>query len=338
MSAPGGAKAWHGDAHDALAVELELVESLYADKERESGVESAADAQHHRLGMSVQYAFGETHHLDVENLVARLLHVAIGRYERVRVHISLEREIVGHGGGLGTAYVYLLAYHAALGVYEGGVAPPVGVELFHVDLREDELAVHGETLAFGKQLAVLIYQGVATVDHVLRALAKARATVHVTANGARALLAEQALQVIVLAYELIARREVEDDFGARQGKVVARRRGSPHVLANLHAEQHAVASTEQLRGRGDKHWVTGIAYLLGAQVLRRGEPPLLVELAVIGKEGLGHYAKNLATLDDDGAVEQQVARDQWHADDGDDVKLPAELQQLHHAVLRSVQE
>lgn len=102
----------------------------------------------------------------------------------------------------------------------------------------------------------------------------------------------------MLTDELIARREVEDEVGARQCQMVARGRGCPHILTDLYTKGHPIAGTEELRRRRDAHGMSRVAELLRMEILRRSKPPLLVKLTVIGQERLGDYPENLSTLKD----------------------------------------
>ncbi len=56
---------------------------------------------------------------------------------------------------------------------------------------------------------------------------------------------------------------------------------SPYILAYLYAKLHAVIGAENLHIRSQLHLVSGIADLAVAQVLGRGKPALLIELAVV---------------------------------------------------------
>ena len=169
---------------------------------------------------------------------------------------SLEHEVVGLGGD-GLHQTYDLGGHAALGIDKGGVVASVAAQPLHVDLCCLHLTLGGEALSLGQQFAVFVDQGVAAIDHILRALAVARAAVDISGNGAGTLLGQQGLEVGMLADELVARREVAHNLGPAQREVVAGWRGRPYVLTDLHAEGHALAGAEELRVGGDDDVVAG---------------------------------------------------------------------------------
>ena len=103
IRAVGGAEAGHGDADDAAAVEAQLVESLHGDKQRQRGVETAADADNGLAATDMVEALGQTGHLNVENLVAGLLHLIFGGDEGMRVDGAHEFEIARTYGLAGNA-------------------------------------------------------------------------------------------------------------------------------------------------------------------------------------------------------------------------------------------
>ena len=76
--------------------------------------------------------------------------------------------------------------------------------------------------------------------------------------------------------------------------------------------------------------------MCGAQVLGRGKPALLIELAVVGQVGLGYNAEELSFLDDNRTIEQQVTDNDRESDDGNDVKLTGEVKQLDNALLGDI--
>ena len=79
--------------------------------------------------------------------------------------------------------------------------------------------------------------------------------------------------------------------------------------------------------------MSGVANLAIAQVLRRGKPALLVELAVVRQISLWHDAQDLTVLNHDTAIQQQVAYHYRSTDNRDDVELSGEIEQHHHCLL-----
>ena len=142
----------------------------------------------------------------------------------------------------------------------------------------------------------------------------------------------------MLANELIAGTEIEDDVGPGQGKMVARRCRCPHVLTDLDAKGHAVHRTEELWQGGDGDRMARIVERAGTQILGGSKPALFVELTVIGQICLWHNAEHVAFLNDDGTVEQQITNGHGGSDDGDDVELVGELKEFHDRHLGSIEQ
>ena len=84
--------------------------------------------------------------------------------------------------------------------------------------------------------------------------------------------------------------------------------------------------------------MSGKTDLLFAQVLCRGKPTLLIELAIVRQIGLWHDTKNLSSLDNHTTVEQEIARYDRRSHDSDDVELASEIEQHHDALFRSLQQ
>ena len=208
----------------------------------------------------------------------------------------------------------------------------------YVDLLDHHLARQRESLALSQQAAVLIDEGIASEDDVLRGLAEAAGAVDVGRDGACALLREERLQIGVLAHELVAGGEVEDDVGTGQGQLVAGGSGRPDVLAHLDAEEHVVTRAEELCLGCELYGAACKTDFHRPQVLGRSKPALFVELAVVGQVGLRHDAQQLSTLDDGSTVEQQVACYDGQSDNGDDVELAGEVHEREYCRLGRVEE
>ena len=140
-------------------------------------------------------------------------------------------------------------------------------------------------------MAILEDHGIATIDDILRRLAEATTGIDIAADGSGTLLGEQRLQISVLAYQFIAGREVQDDVGTRQRQVIAGRNGGPDILADLRAELHAACSHEYLWLWRNVDRTTCKVDIRRNQILCRGKPSFLVELAVVGQVGLWHDAQ-----------------------------------------------
>ena len=86
------------------------------------------------------------------------------------------------------------------------------------------------------------------------------------------------------------------------------------------------------------HRAAGEVDVGGIHVLGRGEPALLVELAVVWQIGLRHDAEQRTALDDGGAVVEQAVDNDGQAHHRHDIELAGEVEQQHHALLGTVDE
>ena len=250
------------------------------------------------------------------------------------IHQSQQLEVAGcHGLAL-----YDGGGSAVLCGAEGGVVLPLGTQPLHVDLLDAQLWLHGEAGGLRQQLPVFKDERIAAIDDILRRLAEAATAIDVAAHHAGALLGQQGEQIVVLAYQLVGGREVQDDVGTGQGQVVARRQRCPHVFANLDAEAGTVAGAEHLRLSRHTHRTASQIDLLGLQVGGRGKPALLVELVVVGQVGLGHQSQQAPMLHHGGTVVEQRADAHGQAHHHDDVELAGEVEQHQQALLGLVEQ
>ena len=191
---------------------------------------------------------------------------------------------------------------SSLGIDERGVLTTLSAQLLDVDLTHLDLWLQGETVAFDEQLTILEEHRVASIDHILRRLTETTAGIDIATDGTGTLLRQERLQIGVLANELVAGREVEDDIGSCQGQIVAGRNGCPNILADLDTELHAITRHKQLGFGTDMDGAACKEDICRIQVLGRGKPTLLIELTVVGQIGLGDDTHDATTLNDDCAI------------------------------------
>ena len=141
----GGSESRHSDTDDALAVHAQFIECFHANQQSQRRVESSADANHHGLGMGMYDALRQTHHLDIEDLLAGSLHVGSSWDERMRIHLSLQYKITDI---LGRMCIYhgdtkLLIEHGifdiSLGIHVGRIGATLRTELLHIYLSHNHL-------------------------------------------------------------------------------------------------------------------------------------------------------------------------------------------------------
>ena len=344
ISSSRSAEPWHCHAHNSLTASLQLIKSFHAHQQRQRGIQSTADTYHRRFGMGMHQSFHQTHHLDVEDLFTRDLHVLHSRNERMRRDRAFQFKLPLHllGESVNNSYAKLLVeqreFHVSLRIDISGIPPTFRAELLHVNLRHHYLRLKTETSRLNQQLAILVYHGVSTINHVLGALPKSTTAIHVTCHRTGTLLAQQTFQVVMLTYQLIAGRQIENNVRARQRQLVTRRSGSPYILAYLNAKEHTVSSAEQLDVSGHVHDIPRIPQFHVTQILGGGEPSLLIKLTIIGQVELGHHAQYVPFLDNNSAIEQQVAHGNGSTNDGDDIQLASKIHQTHNALLHPVKQ
>ena len=328
------AEAGHRDADDPLARDLERVEGHGRHQKRQRRVEPARDAHDGRLGMGMDQALGQARHLDLEDLLASLGERVARRGEGVRVDPAgqLERP-VGQVELDGRPVVHAIV-RAAL--HETGVHPPVVLQVLQVDLADDQLLAHRETRRFAEDDAVLGDDAVAGEDQVGARFAEARRGVDVAGDASARLLGDERPQVMVLADQLVAGRQVEDEVGAQQGQLGAGRDGHPQVLADLDADAGLAGLEDQVAVQ--RHLAPADRDHRLLQARGRREPALLLELLVGGQVALGHHPEDLALLEGDGGVDQLAAGHQRAADDDQRVEAGGAAHQLDERPLGLAQQ
>ncbi len=200
-------------------------------------------------------------------------------------------------------------------VGEAGHAQPVGGEAGQVHFGHEELRLGGEALRLGEKVAVLVDQGVTVPGEVGGRLARTRGRVEVGRHASGRLGCAEQPPVVPLGHEGIGRGEVDEDRGARQRRIAARRCGNPHVLADLEVKRQALdlgRREQEIGPEGDAPSEEGH---LGCQgVASRGELSLLVELSVVGQVALGHHPDGSPSVDDHRAVEESPRHHEGRAD------------------------
>ena len=185
----------------------------------------------------------QTHHLDIENLLARCLHILTLGDEGIRIDIAeeLERTLAGS----------LASDFASVGITlcinESGIGATLNMQRLHINLTHFDLWLQRESVALFEQSAILKNNSITAINHILGRLAKTAAGINVTANHTGTLLGKQRLKISMLTNQFVAGREVEDHIGTSQSQVVAWWCGCPYILADLDTELHAIGSNKHLR-------------------------------------------------------------------------------------------
>ena len=313
-----GAEARHGHRHDLCHGTVQHLHGKARDQHRQSGVQSAGEAHHGRLGTGMLHPLLEAQRGNEQNLPAPGVPVLFSLGNK-----GLGSDIPGELGGdgrQGKAAVILLFLRVAEGL---GPAALVA-KLLHVDFREKQSVFKP---LFPQQRSVFRNELVRAEHHVGGGLALSGAGIEIPAQQFCRLGRHQLAAIAVLAQDLITGREVADHRGPGPGHGNGRRFRRPQVLADLKA-QHQL---RQILTRKNLPGAEGYR-LLPAEgnvvILRRcrSKLPLFVKLPIIGQMGLGYNAQNRSFLYNDRTVIQFVVHSHRHAHGGYDLQVPGRLQ------------
>ena len=299
MCAVTRAKAWHRNAHNSLTVESKFVECAHADKQSQRGIQSATDTNDNILAVGMHQSFSQSCSLNIQDILAGGIHLVIGRNERMGIDFSGQierhlRDVLGTDDS---------SMGVALGIDKRRIYMAISAQALNVNLCGLQLWLEGETLTLSQQLAVFENHGISAIDHVLRRFAKTAGGIDVAADGARTLLSNQRAQIGVLADELIAGREVDNDVSTSHCQVIAGRNWCPYILTDLYAKLDALIGLEHFRFGRYRNRCTSQINVCGIQILRGGKPALLVELIIVGQIGLRNNTQQRTALDDCRTVE-----------------------------------
>ena len=325
---PGaGGEARHGDGVDVLAAQAQAVDGAGGHDECVGRVQPPAHADDDPGLADGAQPLDEGGDLDVVGLVA-----VLGESGRV---VGDEGEAVdgapqpdvgagdgqvapadAHGPEAGAPGTGAGAQQGPAVVLEGALAHPLGEQALDVDVDDRGAGALAEALGGAQQLAVLVDEGLPVPGQVRGGLPLPGGGEDVGGQAPRAGGPDQQLAVLGPSHGDGRAGQVDQDRGARQRRQGRGRHGHPHVLADLGVEdqaRHVVDLEQQVGAEGDARAVDVDVALAG--VAPAGEVPLLVELAVGGRVGLGDDAAHRPAGDDDGAVEQAPARPQGGAHD-----------------------
>ena len=130
MCTIGGTKTWHRNANDTFTIEIQLIESFDGDKQGQRRVKSATDANDSFLCIDVVETFGESCHLDVQNLLTGRMHILILWNKRMGIDGTLQFKVAFLNGFAG----YLQSMGMTLCIDERGVLTALYTQLLYIDL------------------------------------------------------------------------------------------------------------------------------------------------------------------------------------------------------------
>ena len=183
---------------------------------------------------------------------------------------------------------------------------PVVLQSLYVDLADDKLFFHRETGRFGKQVAVLGYDPVTGKDEVGARFAEAGRGVDIACHATGGLLADQRTQVGVLADQLVAGGEVEDDVGSFHRQQGTGGDGNPEVFAYLDAGSQPSRTEQQVAAHRIFFFPDGNCRF--PKFRGRCEPALFLKLFIVGQICLGDDTPYGSFLEDNGGIDQPVFR------------------------------
>ena len=173
IGAVGGAKAWHSNAVNVLAVIAQTVVGTRCHHERKCGVDATRHAYHKLVDVRVLHATHETLSLDI--------HYFVTTTHQARFLLRHKRQATHRAQQIYSLVVGCLAQsnrhhsewpHAAHGVIgKTAVHATLVVEGIKVDVGHLKLSLQTEALPFFQHLAILGYHCIAGKDKVGRRFA-----------------------------------------------------------------------------------------------------------------------------------------------------------------------
>lgn len=216
------------------------------------------------------------------------------------------------------------------GLPEGRLPHAFLDQAVEVQLRAHELRLAPEPLRFGQDVAVLGDQRMPVPGQVGGGFAVASGGIQVAAEAARGLTGYQLAPVAGLADGHVRSRQVRDHRGAGERSERGRRHWHPHVLADLHVQYQPrlpLGLEEQPTPEGHSGLPAQVDVIAQRRVTG-GELARLVELPIVGQEGLGCHAQNPTAMDHRAAVVERAVDLQRQSNDADERK-PGRGAQYH---------
>ena len=96
IGAVGSTKARHGDADDTTTVKAQLVERFNRYQQGQCRVKTSTDAHHGFGGVQVVKSLGKSRNLDIQDFLARFLHLVFFWNKRMRIDSADELKVTGH--------------------------------------------------------------------------------------------------------------------------------------------------------------------------------------------------------------------------------------------------
>ena len=165
MSAVGRPEARHSDADDALAGPSQLIESLYANQQRQRRVQSARDADNGTLRLGMHQPLRQSGHLNGKYLFTTLVQRRPLWDKRMRFKSTRQIQILAVDILRRDSYRKLRSTICMAGG-KSRIHPALHAQVFHVNFADNHLPVERKTFVCRQQSPVLINQPVTGKHHI----------------------------------------------------------------------------------------------------------------------------------------------------------------------------
>ena len=165
ISTVGSAESRHGDAHDSLAGEAQLVEGLHAYQQGKGRVQTSGNAHYHGLAIGVNQSLGQAHYLNFEDFFATLVQHVAFRHERTRVDGTGQYQVAlvyQFGAYVNRCFVLASSFVGR----KSGVGATFVSDAFHIDFADNQLLFQREPFGRCQHRTIFVYQAVASEHHI----------------------------------------------------------------------------------------------------------------------------------------------------------------------------
>ncbi|EJX06802.1 hypothetical protein EVA_05090 [gut metagenome] len=237
ISTVGCTKARHGHTDNASAIALEAIESMNGNQQGERRIQASTDTNHYGTRLRMFDATSQSFTLHTEDFLATLIKQS-GITGNERMGINLTGQNKGDIGHIGFQFDFLSRQHAfrKSRCGEGRIASSVSTQPLDIDFAINYLLLHGETLRFSNDIAILANEGTATKHQVLRTFTITTAGIHISCNQTSTLALYQTAHIIGLANQVVAGTQIENDVSTNQCQTVAGRHRRPKVLTDFYTK------------------------------------------------------------------------------------------------------
>ena len=165
VSTVGRSESRHGDTDNTLTGPSQLIESLYANQQRQRRIQSTRNADNGTLRFSMHQTLRQSGHLDGEYLLTAFVQRYPLRNKWMRFKSTCQVQIPAvdilrrdsYRKGRNTI---------CMASREGRIHPALRTQVFHINFTDDHLPFEREAFVCRQQSPVLINQSVAGKHHI----------------------------------------------------------------------------------------------------------------------------------------------------------------------------